>query len=176
MMPAGHAVAQMEPGFVPKLSDREARFLEQLADRCRIGAAELRRIELALLDRGERLVAALLKLGTLSEENLLVALAEFLGLSVLRSHQLPAVAVPVPGLNLALLKAREVVPIAVDGRHMQVLCWDPLDSYVERALRFGTGLTPQLILATRSQVLDQLERLYPALYPPEGGGYSRRWT
>lgn len=162
--------------FAPKLSDRETQFLNRLAARGRLDVGAFHRLERMLVETGEGLISVVLKLGVLSQEHLRAELAAFSGLEVV--SQLPETAVAVPGLNLALLRSREVVPIAADSRLLRVACWDPLDGYVERALRFTTGLSPQFVLATRDQILDQLERLYPApcdLDTPTGH-YPRRWT
>ena len=170
--------ARDESAFPPKLSNRETQFLERLADRGHLDVGAFRQLERMLFATSERLVAAVLKLGVLSEEHLLAELAAFSGLDVLRVGQLPETAVMVSGLNPVLIRAREVVPIAVECRVLQVAWWDPLDGYVERALRFTTGLAPRFVLATRSQVLDQLERLYPAPFGTDtpAGYYPRRWT
>ena len=162
--------------FAPKLSDRETQFLNRLADRGHLDVGAFHRLERMLVGTGEGLISVVLKLGVLSEEHLLAEVAAFSGLDVL--SQLPDTAVVVPGLNLALLRAREVVPIAADSQLLRVAWWDPLDGYVERALRFSTGLSPQFVLATRGQILDQLERLYPEPCDMDTltGYYPRRWT
>lgn len=145
--------------FAPWMSDRETQFLERLADQGRLDVEASRRLERMIVETGEGLISVVLKLGVLSEEQLLAELAAFSGLEVV--SQLPETAVVVQGLNPALLRAREVVPIAADDRLLRVAWWDPLDDYVERALRFSTEISLQFVLASRGQILDLLERLYP---------------
>ena len=102
--------------FAPKLSDRETQFLDRLATLGCLDVGTFRRLERMLVETGERLVALVLKLGVLSEQRLLTELSALSGVDVLRASHLPNKAAVVPGLNLALLRAREVVPIAVDSR------------------------------------------------------------
>lgn len=164
--------------FAPMLSDRETQFLDRLATLGSLDIVTFRRLERMLVETGERLVALVLKLGLLSEQRLLTELAALSGVDVLHASHLPDKAIVVPGLNLALLRAREVVPIAVDSRFVYVACWDPFDTYVERALRFTTGLAPRFVLATREQILDLLERLYPEPFGMDmpTAHSTRRWT
>ncbi len=162
--------------FAPKMSDRETQFLGRLVVQGCLDIGVLGQLERMIVETGEGLTSIVLKLGVLSEAQLLAELAAFSGLDIV--SQLPETAVAVPELNLALLRAREVVPIAADSRLLRIARWDPLDAYVERALRFSTGLTLRSVLATRGQILDQLERLYPEPCDTDtpANHYPRRWT
>ena len=152
----------MDAPALASLSELDLRFLDHLENRSRSNSLALEHLQRLLDETSDRLAAVVLKLGLLAEDDLARAFAEFSELPLLRLEQLPRDLAAVEGLNIPFLRAREIVPIAVDVEHLQVACWDPLDEYAVQALEFASGLPVARFVTTRSTILSTLDALYPA--------------
>src|SRR5262245_43298360 len=135
------------------LSDVDLRFLTYLESRAQSHPLPVERWQRLLEETSDRLAAVVLKLGLLAEEDLAAAFVTFAQLPALGREPLPAEPVPVDGLCISFLRAREVVPIGIDARHLRVACWDALDEYTVQALHFATGLDVSRYVTTRRVVL-----------------------
>lgn len=102
----------------------------------------------------------LLKLGLLSEQVLAEQLSQFLDLPRWIEVEIAA-PVEVVGLNTQFLKAHELVPLGIEEDRLLVACWDGLDDAAIRGLRFSTKLPVRTLIATRTQIRELLDRLYP---------------
>lgn len=148
-----------------RLTDVESRFLDHLARRGRLNALALERLHRLLDETSDHVAAVILKLGHLSEEDLARESVEFSGLPPLGDVQLPREPLSVARINASFLRAREIVPIAVEAGQLRVACWDVLDDYAVRALQFASGLDVTRVVTTRAVVLAALDALYPAQQP-----------
>lgn len=137
----------------------EEGFVSQLVERERLTALSAERLRRVQLETGDRVSAVILKLGLLSEADLAAEMARYVDLPPLGLA--PATAMNHDSLNLAFLKAHEVVPIRIADQQLEVVCWDALDDYVPKALEFATGLTVRQSIARRTQVLELLGSLEP---------------
>lgn len=142
------------------LSAREERFLEHLAHRGRLTPTAIERLRRVQHETADQLAAVILKLGLLSEGDLASQMADFSELSALSPVQVPVKAVENSQLSSIFLRAHEVAPLQI-AAELQVVCWDVLDEYVQRALEFAVKRPVILCVATRSQVLSLLDTLYP---------------
>jgi general secretion pathway protein E len=160
----------MEPAFVAVLTCAESQFLAHLTDRTKVTRSSAERVQRVVGETSAPLTGILLKLGLVSEETLAHELAQFSGFARFAGEQLPARPVATPGLNIAFFRAREVVPLSMDAERLLIACWDCLDDYVVRALRFACGLGIECVLGTRSEVAAALDRLYPHGAAPAATG------
>ena len=101
--------------------------------------------------------AVVLKLGLLSEDDLARTFAEFCSLALLSGDAWPKEPVDAIDLNPAFLRAHELMPIAVDTEQLKVACWDGLDDYAVRALRFASGRSVVHYIATRTIITSALD-------------------
>jgi general secretion pathway protein E len=143
------------------LAELELRFLDHLVARGRLSGIALERLRRVLEETSDQLAAVLLKLGLLSEDDLLGACVEFSGLPCLAPEQLPGEPVAADGLTASFFRAREIVPLAVAGGQTKIAVWDSLDEYAVRALEFASGSTITRVVTTRSAILSALDALYP---------------
>jgi general secretion pathway protein E len=147
---------------VATLSELESRFVHYLADRGRINALAVDRLQRLLSETPDQLAAVMLKLGLLSEEALAAALVEFTKLPALPAGRMPHEPVAVGGqLRTSFFRNREIIPIAIDAAHLEIACWDSLDDYALRALEFASASRVSRFVTTRSAILSTLDALYP---------------
>jgi general secretion pathway protein E len=142
-------------------------FLPWLVEENCIADVVAERVERVLAETGDQLCSVLLKLGLLTESNLADLLSRYSGLPRFAANDLPAEPLDVSAVNLELLRSREVVPVRWDSAHLTVACWDPLDDYVERALRFATRREVCRGIASRDDIRLALARLYPLVQDDE---------
>lgn len=139
----------------------ESRFLEYLCSVNRLSALVAERVRRVQAETMDRLAAVLLKLGTMSEEDLAAELASFKSAQRLdAAHSIQPFALDVP-LNFGFLRAHELVVLESNESALTVGCWDALDNYALRALEFATGQRVELRIGTRSQILAALDSIAP---------------
>ncbi|MBF0155549.1 MAG: type II/IV secretion system protein, partial [Magnetococcales bacterium] len=107
------------------------------------------------IDRAMRLHAAgsgrfdqaLVKLGLVNETDMATALAELLGLPLLKQDDYPTSSVLPEEINLRFFHANQILPLADFPDHLEVAISDPLDSayYLEALrLKFGKPVKPRV--------------------------------
>jgi type II secretory ATPase GspE/PulE/Tfp pilus assembly ATPase PilB-like protein/ActR/RegA family two-component response regulator len=109
------------------------------------------------------LVDALATLGLLTERQSYEALAVSAGLDLvdLTGVEISELAVRLVPERLA--RRHHVVPISVDNRSLVYATCRPLDPEVERDISFASGRRVLQVVATRSVVLEALDRCYPKM-------------
>jgi general secretion pathway protein E len=148
-------------------NNQEEQFLSHLIEQSRIPAIAADRVRRVQLETMDRLASVILKLGMMSEEVLAAELASFAQLQQVAKDQLLEVMLPEGSeVNASFLLAHELVPVesegdSLNGESLNVVCWDPLESYAVRALEFATGRKVHLSVATRAQVLAALSAVLP---------------
>jgi general secretion pathway protein E len=138
-------------------------FLGWLVESRAITSILAERVARVRSETADALPAILLKLGLISEPDLAKSLAGFCRLPRLDFATVPAAAPEIGLLNATFLRTREVVPLRVADREIEIACWDPLDEYVVQALRFALGANVTRCVGTR----EEIRRALDALYPPE---------
>jgi general secretion pathway protein E len=111
-------------------------------------------------ETGDSVSLILLNSGLLSEERLAAAMSEWADLPLVESLSVNAQGYPADSEQF--FRTHEVVPVTATGAEPVIACWDALDDFVPRALRFAIGSTPSRVVATRSAVLRTLDTLCPA--------------
>jgi general secretion pathway protein E len=145
----------------------QAEFLSRLVKRKQLSDVLAERVARVQLETADRLCAVILKLGLLSEEALSTELSVHVGLPLLSARDMPARATEIEGFNPQFAHAHEVIPLRLEPDTLEIACWDGLDDFPARALKFSLGRQVHRHLATRSEVQRALQRLYPV---ENGGG------
>lgn len=144
-------------------------FLEWLVGRKTLTSTIAERVARVQAETSDRLAGILLKLGLLAEGRLADELAAFCELPRLDKANLPSTPLEIPDLNLAFLRAREIVPLRLTPTAIEIACWDALDEFVSPALEFALGRPVIRIVGTRQEIQGALEALYAREAPEDGG-------
>ncbi len=123
-------------------------------------APALARARRVSAETGERLDAALTKLGLVSDKDLARAMAQTAGLELAGDDDFPQDPVFETALSARFLRQAGAVPLAADAERAVVAVADPLDTFVIDALRLATERPVELRVATPAQVEAALDRLY----------------
>jgi general secretion pathway protein E len=143
----GTAEAHLEP------------FLAQLVARERLTAQVAERVARVCDQTHDRTAHVLLKLGLLSETLLASELEQFTALQRWVAPDDPP-NVLIDNVNTQFLRAREVIPIALNEQVLTIACWDALDELPVRALAFATGRRVERLIGTRTDILGVLDKVY----------------
>jgi len=106
---------------------------------------------------GDRLGAVLLRGQAISEKSLAGALAEQMGLE-LAPPPLKASAEGLELIGMETAREREVVPLDLRERVLQVALSDPVDGRLVDDLTFRTGRRVEILVATPTEILAALDR------------------
>jgi len=141
------------------------RLCEILMERERLKQADLRRAEAYRDQHGGDLVTLLVRLGLVSEKDVAEADAEMLGLTLVRTADLPEDVPHIQGISVRFLKQNLILPIAETEDELTVVMANPRDEFAAQALRMASGkkIRPQVGIA--SEVENGIEKLL-------GGGRS----
>ncbi|MEJ1962970.1 MAG: hypothetical protein WDO56_16035 [Gammaproteobacteria bacterium] len=112
------------------------------------------------LETSDRLSGVLLKLGLRSEGALADDFARFCQLPRLTPEAMPVTPIVLETLNPEFIRTRELLPLRMTDKSIDVACWDALDEYSPRALEFALGRPVTRCVATREQIQRALEALY----------------
>jgi general secretion pathway protein E len=123
-------------------------------------APALARARRVSAETGERLDAALTKLGLVSDKDLARAMAQTAGLELAGDDDFPQDPVFETALSARFLRQAQAVPLAADAERAVVAVADPLDTFVTDALRLATERPVELRIATPAQIEAALDRLY----------------
>jgi eukaryotic-like serine/threonine-protein kinase len=116
---------------------------------------------------GERLVAE----GLVSDEDVVAALSEQLGIPFIAEHQLQALPVPTPLLSLLPLEHAErfeAVPLTLHGKELYCAMREPQNLERLDELQFRTGYAVRGLLASEGAIRRTLNRFYRGEEPPVG--------
>ena len=139
-----------------------ASFLDWLVETQFLTPILAERVARVQAETSDRLAAILLKLGLLSEGRLADQMARYCELPRLDPATMPGEPLVAPGINAGFLRAREIVPLGMQEKQVEVACWDPLDEFVPTALEFALGRRVSRFVGTRTEIVAALERLYRA--------------
>ncbi len=128
------------------------------------GKVTREQIQRALQDQnffGERLGTSLIKLGFITEDTLGEYLADVSGSRYAPPQRLESIPPDVITAVPARLAARyRIVPIAIEGRKLQLAMRDPKDLITLDEITFLTGLTIEPYVATEFRIVRAIERFY----------------
>lgn len=110
---------------------------------------------------GEKLGAALIRLGFLSDPNLLKALSIQLGIPYILKEDYPPAP---PSLErhptVKFLKQYKVVPVGLDDGVLKLASASPRDPYPVEAIGAFTGLPVDVVLGLESDIMNAIESYY----------------
>lgn len=121
------------------------------------------KLELGLKDQvntKERIGEALVRLGLLSEEDLIKTLGRQLGLPYLSLSEYPKIFPDNIDLPVKFMKQYKVFPLGVYDNKIKVAINDPLDTYALDALKLASGRELDLYMSTEKDILDAVEQFF----------------
>ena len=102
----------------------------------------------------------LVRLGLVSDQDLLSTYAKAYKLDLLTEEELPDVPIEDAELSIKFLKENNVVPLSTTDDQMTVAIADPEDSYALQAIEMATSKSVVTRLATITQIERTLDQLY----------------
>jgi type II secretory ATPase GspE/PulE/Tfp pilus assembly ATPase PilB-like protein/ActR/RegA family two-component response regulator len=109
------------------------------------------------------LADAFISLGLVSEGDCYAALAEAAGLHLVNAVEMATSELAIRLVPERLARRHVVVPLSVDNKTLTYATCRPFDPEIERDLSFASGRRLNASVASRSGVLEALERCYPKL-------------
>jgi CheY-like chemotaxis protein len=134
-----------------------------LIDRGLVTAADLAIAEAHAVRENIELADALVALGLVAEPDSYAALAAAVDCPVTSLDALALSELAVQLVPERLARRHFIVPIEVDNRVLTYATCAPFSAEAERDLGFASGRRTALTVATRSSVLNALDRCYPKL-------------
>ena len=152
-LPAENAVIDQTGSAVPTLA-------ALLRERVGLADEALTRARLVEDETGESLDKIVTRLGLVSEDTLAEALARALRLPVAGANEFPAEAVAIPGISVAFLHDRRVLPLRLDGGALLLAMANPLDEDAAAGIAFASGRTVSRVVARGGDIDAAIDRLY----------------
>ncbi|MBW2581975.1 MAG: FHA domain-containing protein [Deltaproteobacteria bacterium] len=106
----------------------------------------------------------LIGLGLLDDDNIAKALARQLRFSFisLKEREIPQQVISLVPAEVA--KTHVIVPVELAGGKLLVAMADPLDSSAIQVLRMATGMSIEVVVASRQDILEAIVRYYPVAF------------
>jgi MshEN domain/FHA domain len=106
----------------------------------------------------------LIDLGLLDDDNRAKALARQLKFPFisLKEREIPQQVTSL--VTAAVAKTHIIVPVELAGGKLLVAMADPLDSSAIQVLRMATGMSIEVVVASREDILEAIVRYYPAAF------------
>jgi len=146
-------------GFAVLTGD-EREFFQQLVASSRLQAAALDRARHLALESNESLATVLTRLGLIAERDLAEALSDFLRLPLAQPEDYPLEPVAEDQLGRRFLREAAMIPIADDGRGVQIAAVNPFNSAAIAAAQFALGRPLALRVARQADFEAAFARLY----------------
>lgn len=139
-----------------------AKLGEMLVASGKLGQRDLDRALVAQSEMGGLLGQVLVRLGLVSEADLMIALSQQLDMPMLIVDQVPESAVDVSGLSWDFLRANHILPLALDESSgvLDVAMSVPNDPFLIKGVSLASGYLIRSVLATESEISSQLQRLF----------------
>jgi general secretion pathway protein E len=128
-----------------------------------LSAADLKRAAQVSGETAQRLGPLLLKLGMLSEDDLVAAYAAVLGCELTDAADYPPSPVVHEALREQFLREAHIVPLRLTDDFLEVATADPENTFALNALRMALGRPVAIKLASFNQVERQSDVLYGKL-------------
>ncbi len=114
-------------------------------------------------ENGGKLADILVKLGIISEEQLVVGFSKQLGIPhiKLRNYKLDPEIIEI--LPAKIIKKEKVIPLAKSGKNLTIVTPDPLNVLLIDNLRARTGYNIQIIVATPTEIEQTIVDYYATL-------------
>ena len=132
---------------------------ELLQERDLISDEDLKNALSLQAERPDRIGKILTDLGFVSERDVLSVLSGQIDVPLF-TGEYPAVPIEAEKLPYRFLRSFKVLPVHLAGDVLSLVMADPLDSETQSAIRLRTGYGLRVHLASESDVVAQLDRLY----------------
>lgn len=127
----------------------------------KLAARDLERALSAQGEMGGLLGRVLVRLGLVSETDLVAALGGQLAVPVLDPAHVPTEAVRLDGVSSDFLRTNFILPLAiVDGDRLHVAMAVPQDEFARRGLELASGLSVEPVISTETEISGHLQKLY----------------
>jgi general secretion pathway protein E len=134
---------------------------EILVDHGKVDQAQVdRALRLQQDDQSGRIGEILLRLGSITEVDLVQALAEQSGVPVAKPEDFPELPLAALQISQRYLRESMALPLADDGDHLTVAIVDPFDGFLRESLAVATGRQIDLVLTTPTDLRAAFDRLY----------------
>nr|WP_145547180.1 ATPase, T2SS/T4P/T4SS family [Variovorax boronicumulans] len=134
----------------------------------RFTARDLERALAAQQELGGLIGRVLLRLGLVSEADLVQALSEQLGLALVRAGDFPAFPPEVEGLNPQFLLHNAICPLRVENGELHVAMAVPQDAFLVQALSLASAMPVRPCLALEADIEKALAEPAPGEAPADG--------
>jgi general secretion pathway protein E len=112
-------------------------------------------------EMGGLLGRVLVRLGLVSEADLVAALSGQLDIPVLDPSLIPSEAVHLEGVSSDFLRSNFILPLSVvEDSVLRVAMAVPQDQFARRGLELASGLTVEPMISTETEISSHLQRLY----------------
>jgi general secretion pathway protein E len=145
----------------PKDAGFAQAFSELLVAAGQLDEAAVTRARRAAEAAGERFDLVLVKLGLVSENDLVSAYANYCGLRAISSSEIPERPVLADRLKPSFLKSNRVLPLSHDDRRLLIAATDPFVEDALGAISYMLDLQLDVVLITPADI----ERAFRTLYP-----------
>ncbi|SHE59020.1 type II secretion system protein E (GspE) [Lampropedia hyalina DSM 16112] len=131
---------------------------ELLVQAGKLSSRDLERARLAQQEMGGMLGRVLIRLGVVSETDLMPVLAQHLGVELAAADAYPVPLLEVAGLVPGFLRTHSIYPLWQRDQQLGVAMAVPQDDFVRKALRLATGLEVVPYLGLESDIERALEQ------------------
>jgi general secretion pathway protein E len=121
------------------------------------------KLELGLKEREntrERIGETLVRIGLLSEEDLMKALGKHFDLPYLPLSEYPKIFPDNLDLPVKFMRQYKILPLGVYDNKMKVAMTDPLDVYAVDAMRLASGKELDIYLSTEKDIFEAIEQYF----------------
>lgn len=151
---------------LPERAAFEQAFAERLLRDGKLNTASLDRVRRVCSETGDRFESVLVNLGLVSESDVVIAMADELGLKVASSDNFPEEPVLDDSISRKFLREARVFALEQGDYTIRLAMADPLDSYVRQAVALSSGRQIIVVLAAASDIAAAHDR-------QQGGGRSQ---
>lgn len=135
---------------------------ELLVGQGKLSLRDLERALAAQIEMGDLLGRVLVRLGLVSETDLVLGLSEQMNVPVLDPTLIPEFPVHIEGLSLDFLRANFILPLSVNSADgvLAVAMAVPQDQFACRGVELASGYRVHPVIATETDINASLQRLY----------------
>jgi general secretion pathway protein E len=126
----------------------------------KLNEADLAKAQHLASEGRESVAVMLVRMGMISERNLMDAFAKSGNIPLVEADDYPAIPLEEENLSLRFMKEVQAVPIRLDDGVLVVAVVDPSDDYVRKAIEVATGYQVQFEVGVASEIESAIERLY----------------
>lgn len=148
---------QVTPSYAPSVL-----FGERLVRQGKLKPTDLERALRAQAEIRQPLGSVLIRLGMLTEQEVIFVLSRHLGVRMAMTRDYPEVALDNLGISVNYMRNAEIIPLRVEDDRIVVAMSNPQDAFCRQALFMACGKSIEPLLGLPSEIRANIERLYGA--------------